>query len=103
MDITVYLPDDIGAWAKEQKVNLSAMLRGVLEEEIANQPADPLRKPFTQNIEEYLDWLEDQTGPFGDLDPHQLAGWAIQQYPRYQASPERKAIRAARQRKPRAS
>jgi len=33
MDITVYLPDEIGRWAKEHDVNLSAMLREAVIEE----------------------------------------------------------------------
>ncbi len=33
MDITVYLPDDIGGWAKDNGVNLSATLRAALLEE----------------------------------------------------------------------
>jgi hypothetical protein len=33
MDITVYLPDDIGQWAKNNELNLSAMLRAAVIEE----------------------------------------------------------------------
>jgi hypothetical protein len=33
MDITVYLPDELGQWAKETGLNLSATLRGGVEAE----------------------------------------------------------------------
>jgi post-segregation antitoxin (ccd killing protein) len=33
MDITVYLPDELGKWAKEHELNLSRMLRDTLEDE----------------------------------------------------------------------
>jgi post-segregation antitoxin (ccd killing protein) len=33
MDITVYLPDELGKWAKEHDLNLSRMLRAALETE----------------------------------------------------------------------
>jgi hypothetical protein len=33
MDITVYLPDDLGKWAKEHELGLSRMLREAVEEE----------------------------------------------------------------------
>lgn len=33
MDITVYLPDDLGKWAKERELNLSRMLREAVEAE----------------------------------------------------------------------
>ena len=33
MDITIYLPDELGTWAKSQKLNLSQMLRGEVEVE----------------------------------------------------------------------
>jgi post-segregation antitoxin (ccd killing protein) len=33
VDITVYLPDDIGTWAKEEGLNLSATLRAEIEAE----------------------------------------------------------------------
>jgi hypothetical protein len=33
MDITVYLPDEIGRWAKDNDVKLSAMLRQAVERE----------------------------------------------------------------------
>ena len=31
MDITIYLPDDLGKWAKDQELNLSRMLRDAVE------------------------------------------------------------------------
>ena len=39
MDITVYLPDEIGTWAKEARLNLSAMLRNAVVEEKAQLEA----------------------------------------------------------------
>ena len=39
MDITVYLPDELGAWAKENGVNLSQTLRAQLESEWARRKA----------------------------------------------------------------
>lgn len=33
MDITVYLPDDLGQWAKESKINMSRMLRDQIQVE----------------------------------------------------------------------
>jgi hypothetical protein len=33
MDITIYLPDDLGRWAKEHDLNLSRMLREAVENE----------------------------------------------------------------------
>jgi hypothetical protein len=33
VDITVYLPDELGAWAKEQTLGLSRMLRDAVETE----------------------------------------------------------------------
>ena len=33
MDITIYLPDDLGKWAKEHDLVLSRMLRGAVEGE----------------------------------------------------------------------
>jgi len=33
VDITIYLPDDLGTWAKERELNLSRMLRGAVEAE----------------------------------------------------------------------
>ena len=33
MDITIYLPDEIGKWAKEQDLGLSRMLRDAVEDE----------------------------------------------------------------------
>ena len=33
MDITVYLPDEIGTWAKDNDLKLSAMLRAAVTEE----------------------------------------------------------------------
>lgn len=33
MDITVYLPDETGTWAKEQGLNLSGLLRAAVEAE----------------------------------------------------------------------
>ena len=39
MDITVYLPDDIGKWAKEAELPLSRLLRGVVLDEKAKQEA----------------------------------------------------------------
>jgi hypothetical protein len=34
VDITVYLPDEIGKWAKDQELNLSRMLRDAVEAEL---------------------------------------------------------------------
>lgn len=39
MDITVYLPDEIGAWAKASELNLSRLLRDAVEEEKGRQEA----------------------------------------------------------------
>jgi hypothetical protein len=39
MDITVYLPDEIGQWAKESGMNLSQTLRAELEAERARRDA----------------------------------------------------------------
>ena len=39
MDITVYLPDATGAWAKERQLNLSALLRGAVEAEMEQAKA----------------------------------------------------------------
>jgi hypothetical protein len=37
VDITVYLPDDIGAEAKKREFNLSGLLRGAVQDEINGQ------------------------------------------------------------------
>lgn len=58
----------------------------------AEERADP-DGPFTQNIQEYLVWLEKRTGDFSDMDPNRLAGLAITMYRQYQVSPERRAAR----------
>jgi hypothetical protein len=39
VDITVYLPDELGAWAKENGVNLSQTLRAQVESERARRKA----------------------------------------------------------------
>jgi len=39
MDITVYLPDDLGSWAKDNKVNFSATLRAAIEDQRKQQAA----------------------------------------------------------------
>jgi hypothetical protein len=39
MNITIYLPDDIGTWAKSNNINLSAMLRAAVIEERAERDA----------------------------------------------------------------
>jgi hypothetical protein len=33
VDITVYLPDELGSWAKDNKLNFSATLRAAVEDE----------------------------------------------------------------------
>jgi hypothetical protein len=55
---------------------------------------DPLLKPFTKTITDYLVWLEKQTGSFDKMDAHRLAGMAISMYGKYQTSDERRAQRA---------
>ena len=54
---------------------------------------NPLDKPATQTIKDYIVWLEKQTGPFTIMDPHRLAELAISMYGKYQISPERVAAR----------
>ena len=39
MDITIYLPDDLGKWAKEHNLGLSRMLRDAVEAERQRQNA----------------------------------------------------------------
>jgi hypothetical protein len=39
VDITVYLPDELGAWAKEHHVNFSGLLRGEVDAERTRQQA----------------------------------------------------------------
>jgi hypothetical protein len=54
----------------------------------------PKDRAFTKTIENYLVWLEKQTGPFVKIEPKRLAGLAITMYSQYQKSPERIADRA---------
>jgi len=51
MDIAVYLPDELGARAKQMKLPFSRMLRAAVEEEIRNR--DRLRAAVALA---YLDW-----------------------------------------------
>lgn len=69
---------------------------GPTKEARARQTADPVTKPFTENINAYLVWLEKQIGPFQDIDPTRLAGLAITMYGKYQTSSERVASRRAK-------
>jgi hypothetical protein len=39
MDITVYLPDDLGHWAKDEGLNLSQLLRAQVEAEKQHRTA----------------------------------------------------------------
>jgi post-segregation antitoxin (ccd killing protein) len=50
MDITVYLPDELGRWAKDQDINLSATLREALNAE-----------------RDRRDWIAE-----GEFEPHSL-------------------------------
>src|SRR6266516_3105012 len=40
MDITIYLPDELGKWAKENDLGLSRMLRDAVEEEKRRREAE---------------------------------------------------------------
>jgi|ERR1700691_3840611 hypothetical protein len=40
LNVTIYLPDELGAWAKEQGINLSAMLRAEIEAGRRSNTAD---------------------------------------------------------------
>jgi hypothetical protein len=55
--------------------------------------ADYLAGPFTENIDDYLVWLEGQIGPFAGHDRRRLAALAVRLYKKYQVSPERRAAR----------
>jgi hypothetical protein len=55
--------------------------------------ADYLAGPFTETINDYLEWLENLTGPFDRMPPRRLAGLAITLYKTYQISDERRAAR----------
>ena len=68
MDITVYLPDDIGAQAKEAGMNLSRMLRDAVEAEFAHTRA---MKELAEGAAEHLLDLET---PDGEPDQGRLVG-----------------------------
>jgi hypothetical protein len=53
MDITIYLPDDLGTWAKEHDLGLSRMLRAAVEDEKRRQEAasTTLGKAATHELE----------------------------------------------------
>ena len=55
VDITVYLPDDIGAQAKEAGMNLSRTLRDAVESELERARA---MKEFAKDAQEWLLHLE---------------------------------------------
>jgi len=50
--------------------------------------ADYLAEPNTPNIDEYVAWLEKQTGSFDDVPRHRLAALSITLYRLYQRDPE---------------
>lgn len=50
--------------------------------------ADKIAEPFTENIDEYLAWLQHRIGSFADVDPWWLAGKSVELYRWYQRSPE---------------
>jgi hypothetical protein len=59
MDITIYLPDDLGKWAKEHELPLSRMLREAVEAEQSRQLAiqNTLEEAGTTELE-----VEDDDG-----------------------------------------
>ncbi len=57
MDITVYLPDALGARAKQENINLSRMLRDAITEEFAMRDAMK-----TQDVQVYEVKLEEHVG-----------------------------------------
>jgi post-segregation antitoxin (ccd killing protein) len=104
--MTVYLPDDLAAAIRElEDANISSICQGALRAELDRKRtgeetqggkktiADYVAQPFTENIDDYLVWLERQTGPFAEIAPRRLAGLAITLYRFYQRSDERRAAR----------
>jgi hypothetical protein len=51
MDITIYLPDDIGQRAKAEDLKLSRMLRGAVEKELAKR--DAMAAALSDDIQTY--------------------------------------------------
>jgi hypothetical protein len=64
VDITVYLPDEIGAEAKERGFNLSGLLRGAVQEEINDQ--DERKRLLDEFVGKEIHTLEvdDDTGTY---------------------------------------
>lgn len=80
MDITIYLPDDLGKWAKEHELNLSRMLRDAVEDEKRRQ--DARAKVTADGFErvEVYDSRRDRDVAFqgrliGDSHEYDVAAW----------------------------
>ena len=61
MDITVYLPDEIGRWAKDNDINLSGVLRAELTAERERSEA---RAALLQGAEEWRLAVEGDNGHY---------------------------------------
>ena len=71
MDITVYLPDEIGKWAKGAKLNLSALLRQAV---VAEQRRHAALQALGGKVEEFE---FDLATPSGDVYTGVLRGRAL--------------------------
>jgi hypothetical protein len=55
MNITVYLPDELGSWAKDSKINLSARLRASIEDERDRREAASATLDSAQEYELFVE------------------------------------------------
>jgi post-segregation antitoxin (ccd killing protein) len=83
MDITVYLPDDLGQWAKDAEINLSQTLRGQIEAERDRREA--IAKGLAKaDVVRLLVWQQEQgrryTARLHGVPLHVIEGEAVHAY-----------------------
>jgi len=81
MDITIYLPDELGAWAKEQGLGLSRMLRDAVTEEKRRREAHAaaVAKGEFERVEVY-DAQRDRTVAFQGREIGGVDDWEQNAY-----------------------